>query len=127
MRLNITKARKLAKQVVESRGRDFVYQTKPGTACTYRKQPELPKEDPRAQTGCIVGEVLKLAGDTRPRRAKHDNDGVLELQKKYPDMMTEATSRYLDRLQQYQDAGSSWGVALDAAENYLLARAENVK
>lgn len=117
MRLSIAKAKKLARQVVEARGRDFVYQLKTGQKCTYRKQSELPKEDPRAQTGCVVGEVLKLVGETRHLRSKHDNDGVGDLAAVYPDIMTDAASRYLDRLQQYQDSGYTWGIALDAAEN----------
>jgi len=124
--IDIDNARELLKRAVETRGRDFVYiNLRDSIGCYY-----LPITDPlinhyfqminpddhRANTACLIGVALDLAGETRHHTQFCD---VISLHFKYPDMMSSQAAAYFQVAQAKQDNGSTWGEAYDAAEEYL--------
>lgn len=125
MTINLKQARDLVRRIVEERGRDFVYRpivcySNNGAAydfCHYEPRPELFAEnDPRSTSGCLVGEVLTLHGETRHLGF---SGAVSELFETYPDMMTEEAMNYLSYVQLRQDRSASWGESYDYAEEQL--------
>lgn len=126
--LDLATARRLAREVVEAQGRDFVYNPDGKYACYYKAltEPELPwvnpdPEDPRYKTGCYVGRVFDAYGEIR----HHGDDGdqqqtdVAGLLEEYPGLADDAAAAYLAELQRHQDQGLSWGTAYDMAEVWL--------
>lgn len=128
--IEFEQARELLKRAMETQGPDFVY-CNLGGGCFYEPVTEVarfafgngPKDallpnDNRRKTGCLIGVVLDLAGETR-----HHNftENVLKLTLKYPDMMTSSAAYYLWEAQRVQDRGGSWGQAYEAAEQYAEA------
>lgn len=135
--LKLEQARAFARQVVEEQGADFVYNTQgAGTNCFYaplsevramgtavdRRRYDAP--DNREKTGCLVGRILDLAGETRHREERNVSKAVDDLSRTCEGMMSQRAREYLSYLQGSQDTGHSWGVALEHAEAQLF-RLEN--
>lgn len=102
-------------QAVETQGRDFVY-CRDGSACFYLPQPEgvfANEDDPRHRTGCLIGVAMQLAG----RTITASNEGRDPHFQPDWNLSYEAAS-VLFRAQSAQDAGKSWGHALDTAVEY---------
>lgn len=117
--VTLDKARELLKQAVDKQGRDFVYNPEGSAYCFYRPMDPVrdfvAAEDVRTKTGCVVGEALKLAGETRHLESTLNPRGILS---DYPDMMTDEAANYFWTAQKVQDRGGSWGAALDEAETW---------
>lgn len=113
MTINLEQARILLKQAMETKGRNFVYNTDPEKACFYEPHGEV---GPKSETGCLIGTALTLAGETR-----HIGylSSVRTLRWVYPNMMTGAAMEYFQVAQNGQDFGKSWGQAYDDAEASL--------
>jgi hypothetical protein len=134
--LTLEDARAYAREEVARMGEDFVYkQANSVTNCYY-----VPTTDPRLRgfdpdrhgiirhpaqgaqtTGCLVGGIITRAGLMTDAIARSVLgvaslvDGSLAL---LP-VQDSDTRTYLIRLQQYQDAGMSWGKAYQEAEDWL--------
>lgn len=134
--LDLTTARRLAKEIVTERGRDFVYNPESG-ACLYVRSDDPRLEDRlltrdgmralakgAAVTACLVGEILARAGLMTDEIARSTTRiGALARWEPQPLSIEFAAVAYLAALQRHQDAGKSWGVALDAAEASLTLQA----
>lgn len=122
--IDLGKARELVKQAVEQKGEDFVYNPEPAGlgydgwvgACYYEPRPDMfADDDPRATAGCLVGEALKLGGETRYLGF----EGAVELLvEEYADMLSPDAAGYLKVAQIAQDKGSTWGLARETAERW---------
>lgn len=124
--LTLEEARRILALAVEKQGRDFVYNPEGGLCC-YVPQKSLPEDDPRSQTGCIVGTGFDL-GNIKPPRGFPDWEhaalelavfSVSDLNRKFA-FLTDDAETYLQIAQMVQDGGGSWGVAFDAAERAFL-------
>lgn len=123
-KLDLAKARELLKAAMETQGRDFVYQIKPGSGCynapvddSWWPDCPWPADSPKRITGCLVGTAMKLAGvDVAMREAYRGGTvGVA-----FGHLLTEEAICYLAVAQDKQDNGSPWGEAFDAAERWAF-------
>ncbi|MDG4783277.1 hypothetical protein O7614_26815 [Micromonospora sp. WMMD961] len=116
--VTLERARELLKQAVEARGEGFVYNLNPLDMCYYEPIDQswfgfIRANDPRAETGCVVGEALALAGEGRHRKFRGSVSSLAEV---YGDMLERDAVTYLQRAQREQDKGKTWGEAREAAE-----------
>ncbi|MEV1109963.1 hypothetical protein AB0I95_15100 [Micromonospora sp. NPDC049751] len=115
--VTLEKARELLRQAVDAQGEDFVYNPSGADQCAYRpltpERDHVKPDDPRAKTGCVVGEALVLAGETRHLDSVSNPMG---LHSQYPDMLTWDAAYYFWEAQRVQDRGGSWGAAFEVAE-----------
>ena len=131
--IEIDQARDLLKRAMETQGRDFRYSAG-GVGCFYlpidrlpeaypnkQGRHEIPLNDPRRKTGCLIGTALDLDGETRHHEYPKPVDSLYE---KYPDMMTEEAANYFQVAQQAQDIGMTWGRAYDKAENWITVNSK---
>lgn len=119
--IELNEARELLKKAVETKGRDFVYSPEGagGIDCWYVPRPDLfLEDDPRAQTGCLVGVALDLAD------IKLDNPHTVQAADEVAKGagLPSEVGQYLLVAQGWQDDGKTWGEAYDAAEDYLKRR-----
>lgn len=118
--IDIDQARDLLARAVATQGRDFVYNPDNIVGvCRYEPDTDLPPDNPRAVTGCLIGVALDLAGETRHYGATL---AVSSLTYKFPGMMTDRVAEYFQVAQTAQDHGDSWGTAYDLAEAYYQTR-----
>lgn len=122
MTINLTQARELLKQAVETQGHEFVYNPNQQYECRYEPIPfDRRKDDgdPRHLTGCLVGTAISFTDETR-------HIGVMmsawSLHFEFPGMLTEEAALYLRQAQIVQDEGRTWGEAHDVAELWLWDR-----
>ena len=113
----------LLAKAVAKRGEDYVYEKldyASGLECRYAH---------RGAPSCLVGEVLFEAGITLAALVRFDRDEIGN-----PSALVDtdsldipfATAFALDRAQQAQDTGKTWGAALQAARDYVADnRTEN--
>lgn len=149
--LNITKDNvlELLKTAVDSKGEDFVYNVdNPNARCFYVPTPEfvnavssgsyfftrIPKEaldpqNPKAQTGCLIGTMLVLNGldvESSPagyeilRKGTSNVHALLNELREAGLVEFDAASREaLLAAQEMQDQGGTWGGAYLVAEHYM--------
>lgn len=72
--------------------------------------------DPRNETGCLIGVALSLAGETRHLNLQTT---VNDLSIHFPSMMSVETIKYFHIAQKAQDSGEPWGQAYKKAEESL--------
>ena len=93
---------------VDTQGRDFVYNPPGGSfRCFYLPQKYAPKGSPQTRTGCLIGTAMKLAGRAITEDMERNN--VLSLADQWN--LSEHAALILQRAQQVQDSGSTWGEA----------------
>lgn len=116
--IDLERARRLTQEVVAARGHDFVYNKDGVGQCSYIPLPDDPDPGKR-ETGCIVGEVLKLAG-VDPRELTLTGTVVHTCQgRQHLVHLTREATTYLQIAQTVQDRGGTWGIARSAAEAYV--------
>ncbi|MFD6636739.1 hypothetical protein ACFWDN_13055 [Micromonospora chalcea] len=118
--INLEKARELLAKAVETQGKDFVYNPGGTGRCAYRPI-ELGHangpDDPRLKTGCLVGEALKIHGEHSLLFFRGSAYSMyLQARREQRDLMTEEAADYFQTAQTSQDAGDTWGRALELAE-----------
>ncbi|MEU7570300.1 hypothetical protein [Micromonospora sp. NPDC049240] len=133
MTITLEKARELLAKAVETQGKGFVYNPSKTGLCYYQPlsvERALSPEDPRVKTGCLVGTALKIHGRmdlldflgsvTSMHREDKGQGG---------DLMDEEAADYFQMAQTHQDGGSTWGKALEAAEELAesLIKARSVE
>jgi hypothetical protein len=124
--MTLNEAREWLRLAVEERGSDFVYypdvlrereEDAPnvGPRCYYVPRVDLPASDPRSQTGCIAGTVMRLAG--REITEMHEGLAVVDLQADWN--LSYHAALYLTYAQRMQDGSATWGEARDQAERAM--------
>jgi hypothetical protein len=115
----------LAEEQVTKKGADFKYASvkseEERVACYYVPMPGVgDKGDPRRTTGCLVGEVLRAAGE---KKFFTDYDALSEIfNAAYPYgevIFTEDAGIFLAIVQGEQDAGVPWSSAVRQARNRI--------
>lgn len=123
--LDLATARRLAAEVVEAQGRDFVYNPDGGQQCLYRPLESDNDGDPRRLTGCLVGRILDAWGETRHRDERAPIRELVMEDQALEGAIEPAALDYLDDLQYAQDGGASWGSALEIADSRLESRSKS--
>lgn len=123
--INLEKARELLKAAMETKGPDYVYVNRPGDKCFYEPLTDdlwtrvmanadpLPEDDKRRDSGCLVGVALSLAGETFHLGS---TSSINSLGRSNLDKITQAAANYFYAAQRTQDAGYTWGQAVESAE-----------
>lgn len=127
--INLSEARKLLKEAVETQGRDFVYNTEGRGYCKYVPDAKLgtaQSQPQKALTGCLVGTALKLAGIPEAELDYQGNASRLAnfLQDKVVAYIHKDAVSYFLSAQTVQDGGGTWGAALDTAEKMHIEKAQ---
>lgn len=118
--IGVEEARGLLKRAVEMYGEDWAYiPVKTRGTCYYAPRPDLfGADDPRGQSGCLVGTALELGGVN----TWEIKDVLSPVEGLNPDLrgqgvqLTNDAAFYLAAAQDLQDEGATWGEALYAAE-----------
>lgn len=114
IKLNLQNAVELAEALVAERGADFTYEEHFGPTCRYYNMDGSPS--------CFIGGILYLKGyrmQDMDRLTHHrfDNLGpVCEMVSKGWIVCDSQTEIFLHELQDSQDGGETWGVALETAK-----------
>jgi hypothetical protein len=107
--LGVADSLRLMEKVVNAKGEDYVYADGDAdTKCTYSYE---------GQPSCLVGFVLFLAGATVAELAALDRDGstslvMLHYDGVLPVRLTDDAAAVLQRAQEAQDSGRTWGTSL---------------
>ena len=120
-KIDVPEALALLEQAVATQGADFVYNPGGQMGCEYGPiDPDraLP-DDPRAQTGCLIGVALRLA-DIDLTDQTGTIKGMWEERARRAmgaqlDRITHGAARVLQAAQSVQDQGGAWGYALTQA------------
>lgn len=112
-RMELWEARHWLTKAMETKGPDFIYcpSTFVSDSCSYFPIPELGPEDPRHDTPCLIGVAMRLAGRVIHQRM----DGTTPTGHSQEWNLTPQVASYLTAAQGFQDAGRTWGVAVDEA------------
>ena len=117
--MSINEAREWLRKAVALRGADFVYRdldvVEEGDVnenCFYLPQPQLPEDDPRHRTGCLIGTAMMLAGrEITPEHEAHNPSSLLDAWS-----LTPEAGSLMGCVQAQQDGGMPWGSALSTGE-----------
>src|SRR5262245_23138402 len=113
--LDLDKARRLAKQVIDRDGTDFIYRSD-AEGCHYERY---------GKPSCLVGQILYLDGWTIAElRALDrlsdvdDSYGINagDLSKRFPEQVDGDAAEWLQFVQLNQDGGVSWGESIENAD-----------
>lgn len=118
--LDLERARELARQIVEEKGEEFIYQ--PGSVgCVYEHM---------SAPSCLVGHVLYRDGWSIPELRALDEWGregqcvpgtnAADLADRFPDRVAPEAAEWLEQVQLEQDDGKTWGYALAHADNMMF-------
>jgi len=121
MNISLRQAKAAVAEVIAVHGADFVYNPDCNGSCYYTPSPGSVYESKKV-AGCLVGEAcVRLGMDVSDWYGMFSQ--VWEA-KQLP--FTNKAGLWLNRVQEIQDGGHSWGVAVAKADEYLknLAKAE---
>ena len=125
---NEEQAVELLQKAVETRGRDYVYQKRIGPVSASKGEGERCSYTYGGEPDCLIGVALSLAGWTPEMLSELDvglRGGVpistlgRELMEFGP-LVSPTARAVLQAAQDAQDAGETWGAALDAARRTAL-------
>lgn len=125
--INISRARELLKQAMETQGRDFIYSdgrdshscynvpvTKEHFGDSMDYYDSIPEDSPKRVTGCLVGTAMSLSG-VMGTWVSHRSGSVDNFWR----FLTDDATDYFRVAQVMQDRGHTWGEAFDTAERFI--------
>lgn len=122
--MTLDEARGYLARAVMTKGPEFVYRLDPKDydrvnnplACSYFPRTDLPEDDPRHCTACLIGVALRLAG----REITQWMEGLRPKDTRVASAwnLSWAAGNYFTIAQDYQDQGSSWGDAYEKVERW---------
>ena len=123
--IELEQARGLLARAVLTKGPDFRYiplgSFKQCYYCPMNgNENDFENDDPRNETGCLIGVALSLSGETRHLNLM----GVIT--EIYHGMMTEEAALYFAQAQRAQDSGHTWGQAYEASETWMRTRTNSI-
>lgn len=117
-------AREALKRAMETQGEDFLYTPDGLGSCWYLPQPDdkiFTEDDPRRQTGCLVGTAARMLGvsDDRLTDAEESSsNGLISELVRDSWQIDFRVKKYFSIAQRIQDDGDTWGNAYRVAEKY---------
>ena len=114
MNISLRQAKAAVAEVIAIHGADFVYNPDSNSSCFYRPHPGDVHESKRV-TGCLVGEAcVRLGMDVS------DWQGTFfQVCRDRQLSFTNKAGMCLNRVQEIQDGGHSWGEAVAEADKFL--------